>query len=209
MLDPSCAPRDIAPTVSSDRLIPRLLARRDRLGRVEKDAILEAVLADVAPRRRARFWLAIAAPVMAAAVVLVAIAPWRQHASDEFAARGSSRPVATFHATCNGACTRGGKLVFDVYGTTSYRYFAAFAKRGDGTVLWYFPAPDGTSLDIAAATHGVLDRGIVLGDEHSPGSYRVYGVFSNEPLTRAQIRAVFDEAARTGTEVVTVDLEVR
>jgi hypothetical protein len=193
--------------VSSDRLIPRLLARRDRLGRIEKDAILETVLAGVAPRRRARWWLAVAAPVLAAAAVLFVIAPWRHES--EFTARGSSRPVATFRATCNGGCTRGGKLVFDVYGTTSYRYFAAFAKRGDGTVLWYFPAADGTSLDIAASLHGVLDQGIVLGDEHPAGSYRVYGVFSDAPLTRAQVRAVFDEGARAGTEVVTVDLEVR
>jgi hypothetical protein len=208
MLDPFRSRGGYRPTVSSDRLIPRLLARRDRLGRIEKDAILEAVLAGVTPRRRARWWLALAAPVVAAAIVLVVL--WPRH--DDFTARGGTRAVATFKATCAGACTRGAKLVFDVYGTTSYRYFAAFAKRADGTVLWYFPAADGASEAIADSTHGVLEQGIVLGDEHPAGRYRVYGVFSTTPLTRSQIRERFDEATRTagpGTEIAIVDLEVR
>jgi hypothetical protein len=196
---------------ADDRLVSRLLAGDDRLSRIEKDAVLDGVLATVAPPRRTRWpWLAL--PVVAA-VALFVIAPWRS-SEPEFAARGGSSPMASLHVTCTAGCTRGAKLLFDLHGTSSYRYFAAFAKRGDGTVLWYFPTSDtSTSADLATLpTSGVLDRGIVLGEDHPAGSYRVYGVFSREPLARATIRDAFDATRLTagvGTEVVTSDVEVR
>jgi hypothetical protein len=202
VLDPPCGVRDTAGTVSADRLIPRLLARRDRLGRVEKDAIFEAVLAGSAPPKRRWTWLAVIAPALAAAGLVIALAPWRS-SHDEFASRGSARPVAMLHARCATACTTGAKLLFDTYGTTSYRYVAVFAKRGDGTVVWLVP----DSVELTAT--GVLDRGVVIDDA---GTYRVYGVFSNAPLAKAAIRDAFDETALTAgpaTAVVTSDVEVR
>lgn len=197
---------------SDDQLVARLLAGDDRLSRIEKDAVLDGVLATVAPPRRARWpWLAL--PAVVAAAALVVIAPWRSR-EPEFTARGGSSSVAALHVTCAAGCTHGAKLLFDLHGTSSYRYFAAFAKRGDGTVLWYFPTTDaGTSVDLAMLpASGVLDRGIVLGDDHPAGTYRVYGVFSRAPLTRANIRDAFDAthlSAGAGTEVVTADVEVR
>jgi hypothetical protein len=196
-----------------DRLISRLLAGRDRVSRVEKDAILDGVLG-AAPVPRARWpWLVL--PALAAAAALFVIAPWHASApSSGFTARGGSQPVATFNATCAGGCTQGAKLVFDLHGATGYRYFAAFAQRGDGKALWYFPTADnaiGVDLATLPAT-GVLDRTVVLGAEHPAGRYRIYGVFSHEPLTRAAIRDAFEPAALTageGTEVVTTDVEVR
>ncbi|MEO6775038.1 MAG: hypothetical protein ABI467_18880 [Kofleriaceae bacterium] len=199
---------------ADDRLLARLLAGRDRLSRSEKDALLDGTLAAVAPRSRIRWpWLAL--PALAAAVALVMIAPWRVSApSSDFTARGGAAPVAVLHVTCAAGCTHGDKLVFDLHGTSAYRYFAAFAKRGDGTVLWYFPAADdATSVDLTTLPpSGVLDRGIVLGAEHPPGTYRIYGVFSHVPLARAAIRAAFDATRLTagaGTQVVTTDVEVR
>src|SRR5258706_1082337 len=123
-------------------MIPRLLAGRDELSRPEQDAIFERV---AAPAPTARRWWWLAAPVLVAGIVLVAVAPWRP--ADDFAARGGSRPIAALHVTCSGACAPGAKLLFDVHGTSAYRYFAAFAKRGDGTGLWYFP----TAHDAAGA----------------------------------------------------------
>ena len=195
---------------ADDRLTSRLLAGRDRLSRTEKDAVLDGVLA--APRPRARWpWLVL--PALAAAVALVVIGPWRT-SQPEFATRGGTRPVAALHVSCAAACTHGAKLLFDLHGTTTYRYFAAFTKRGDGKVLWYFPTTDvAPSVDLAGLpASGVLDRGIVLGDDHPAGAYRIFGVFSRAPLTRAAIRAAFDPARLTAgadTEVVAADVEIR
>lgn len=196
---------------SDDRLTSRLLAGRDQLSRSEKDAILQDVLP--APVRRAR-WAWLAVPALAAAAALFVIAPWRATPSNDFTARGGAGPVANLRVTCPGPCEQGGKLVFDVHGTTGYRYFAAFAKGGDGTVVWYFPTSDsetGVELATLPAT-GVVDRAVVIGSEHARGMYVVYGVFSAQPLTRAAIRTAFDPAhltAGAGTKVVTTDLVIR
>ena len=190
--------------MTAKHLIPRLLAGRDRLSRLEKEEILDNVLRNATPRR-SRWWFAALPAVALAAVVLVVALP-RSREQSEFTARGSGKPVATFAASCS-PCTPGGTLVFDVHGTTGYRYFAAFAKRGDGTVLWYFPAESGASVDLVnQPTHGVLDRGIVIGPEHTPGSYRVYAVFSDQPLTRQQIRERFESG---GLQIVEQELVVK
>jgi hypothetical protein len=192
---------------ADDRLTSRLLAGRDALSRSEKDAIL-AGLAVAAPRAHHR-WIWLALPAIAV-VALFVIAPWHVSPSSEFGARGNSRPVAALSVTCTGGCTRGGKLLFDLHGTTKYLYFAAFAKRGEGPVLWYFPTAD-DATSVAIAETGVLDRGIVLGPEHAAGTYRIYGVFSTTPLTRATIRATFDPVKLTAGDaaVVTSDLEIQ
>jgi hypothetical protein len=137
-------------------------------------------------------------------------------AEPELAARGGG-DVTAFEPTCPGApaagCRTGDKLLFDVHGTSGYRYFAAFSRRPDGTIVWYFPTSDGTSLDLS--THqrsGVVDQGVVLGAEHPAGRYQIYGVFSRTPLTRQAIRDRFDEAAHHAgpdTRVVTRELVVR
>ena len=194
-----------------DRLTSRLLAGRDQLSRSEKDAILESVLP--APARRAR-WAWLAVPALAAAAALFVIAPWRTPPSDDFTARGGSGAVANLRVACPGVCEQGSKLVFDVHGTTGYRYFAAFAKGRDGTVVWYFPDGDReTGVDLATLpATGVVDRVVVIGSEHARGIYTVYGVFSAQPLTRPAIRAAFDPdrlTAGEGTKVVTSDLVIR
>lgn len=190
---------------TDDRLTSRLLAGRDELSRIEKDRILDAALPS-APKRLRWVWLAVPA---LAAMVLFIVAPWKSH--DDFTARGGNEPVGTMQASCTGGCARGGKLLFDLHGTTGYRYFAAFARRGDGPVLWYFPTTDGAT-SIAVPANGVVDRGIVIGPEHAAGTYRVFGVFSAEPLTRAQLRDRFDPAHLTagpGAQVRTTEVEIR
>jgi hypothetical protein len=190
-----------------DRLVSRLLAGRDELSRVEKDALLEGVLAE-RPRRARWVWLALPAFAAAAAVVLLVRPSHRS--DDELAARGGSAAFAALHVTCSPQCVPGGKLVLDLHGTTGFRYFAAFARRADGTVLWYFPASDDATS--VAATNGVLDQTIVLGPEHPAGAYQVYGVFSNAPLGRAAIRDAFDPVRMTagaGTAVVSAEIVVR
>src|SRR3569832_534580 len=151
-----------------DQLTARLLAGRDQLSRSEKDAILESVLP--APARRAR-WAWRAGPALAAAAARFVLAPWRAAPRDDFTARGGAGAVANLRVACAGVCEQGSKLVFDVHGTTGYRYFAAFAKGRDGTVVWYFPDGDcetGVDLAMLPAT-GEVARVVVIGSAHARG----------------------------------------
>lgn len=126
-----------------------------------------------------------------------------------FSSRGKSAALAALSLTCapsdksaaslpSATCSKGDTLLFDLNQAGGYRYFLAFARREDGTVIWYFPqSSDGFSLDLEQQlTQGVLDRGAILGEHHLPGRYQVYGVFSNEPFTRQSFRSQFDENAK-------------
>jgi hypothetical protein len=213
-VDRPCS-RAIEAAVSDPHLTSRLLAGRNRLGRIEKDEIFAHVVRDrAAPRVR---WPWLALPVIAAAAVLIVVLGSRSGTPDPLAARGGDVPVAQLVPTCGAApCARGGKLLLDLHGTTGYRYFAAFARRDDdGTVIWYVPsAPDGTARALEGAVRdGVFADAIVVGDEHRPGRYRVYGVFAQAPLAREAIRALFDAdghvRATPGAAVVDRELVIR
>jgi hypothetical protein len=189
--------------------LSRLLAGKNRLGRVEKEAVLEQVLAGVAPRRRTARWLALAVPALAAAVLVIWLVPRGGDRASEFSARGSATHVAAFEPTCSGACTSGGKLLFDVHGTTGYRYVAAFAQTPAGAIVWYTSGRD-LARDV---DKGVLVDAVVLGADHPPGRYRVFGVFSDRELSRDEIKQLFDDQGRArptpGIEVVERELEIR
>jgi hypothetical protein len=193
----------------SDYTPSRLLAGRDRLGRIEKDAILAKVLADVAPApKRAWWWFAL--PALAAAALIALLVIPRGAKDDEFTAKGKGVAAASFTPTCGASpCARGGKLLFDLHGTTGYRFFSAFGRDTSGNVIWYVTARE---LD-RALTDGVLDESVLLGDEHAPGTYRVYGVLSQTPLDRDGIKALFDDTGRIletpNVEVVEKELEIR
>lgn len=61
--------------------------------------------------------------------------------------------------------------------------------HNDDAWIWYFPSsPDGRSVALPS-DGGVLDLGIALGPEHAAGRYTVVGVFSDQPLDRAEVRA--------------------
>jgi hypothetical protein len=192
--------------VPDDSTPARLLAGRDRLGRVEKDAVLAAVLSQTAAKpRRAWWWVALPA-FAAAAIALVVLWPRVSEKQDDFTARGGGAPVAMFAPSCATACEVGAKLAFDLQGTTGYRYFAAFARGSDGNVRWYW-----VGKDLATSVHrGVLDETAVL---DASGPYRVYGVFSQEKLDRAAIKALFDDDGKVrqpaGVMVVERELVVR
>ena len=186
--------------MSSKYLAARLLSRKNRLTREEKDVILARVLAATAPRR-ARRWPALVFALAGAAAAVIAI-PWAirdRSAESSFASRGDG--AAMFDLACAGqrthTCQLGQTLVFDLQ-ATRYRYFAAFARRDDGTVIWYFPdAAPGTSLDLRDRTPGgVLDRGISLDAAHGAGHYQVYGIYSAAPLSREDIKSRFRPGAR-------------
>jgi hypothetical protein len=190
--------------MSSKHLIPRLLSGKNRLSRREKDVLFERVCAQLAPRRTFRRPAVLLALAGAAAAILAL--PWvirdgRRPLDEPFGARGAAQ--ADFGLVCagqpDGRCQQGQKLLFDLHldPRSSYRYFAAFARRDDGTVLWYFPdAPDGHSIELAGRlSHGVLDRGVALDERHGAGHYQVIGIYSAVPLTRDVIKARFRPGA--------------
>lgn len=181
--------------MTHDGLFARLLSRRNRLSRIEKEQILAHVLDSVAPgaRRRRTAWLALGLGLgaVAAVAVMVVSLPSGPGAPDEFTARGGEQPV--FHAHCGDLpCRAGATLVFEVAPGQSATYFAAFARRGDGTVIWYFPeTATGSSKDLSRELErGILRTGIALGPEHTAGDYEITGVFSAQPLDRAAIKAL-------------------
>src|SRR4051812_24497876 len=126
--------------MSSKWRVARLLSGQNRLSRREKDALFERVVAELAPRRTLRRPAVLLALAGAAAAILAL--PWvirdrRDRPADEpFAARGAA--PADFGLVCtgqpDGGCHPGQKLMFDLQGG-AYRYFAAFARRDDGTIL--------------------------------------------------------------------------
>ena len=92
-------------------------------------------------------------------------------------------------------------MLFELGQPTDKPFFSSFAERSDGVVVWYFPAADGGSVDARSLVDGVATTGFVLGAEHSVGRYRVFGVFSARPLSRAELQRL-DESAFTETTLV-------
>jgi hypothetical protein len=184
-----------------DRLSGRLLAGRDVPSILEKEAMLSAVM----PRSSRRWLWATAPAVFAAAALSFVLWP---RSTGELAARGSSVANARLTLACPTGCGAGHKLIFDLEGTSGYRYFAAFARDRSDEVIWYFPQPNEMSTPVI----DVLSRAIVFGPEHTPGIYQVYGVFSDQPLTRDAIKARFDPKLMTagaGAKVIVRELVVQ
>jgi hypothetical protein len=130
----------------------------------------------------------------------------------EFQARGGALVAGPELALSCGApsCRAGARLSFAVR-SASGGYFAAFARRFDGVVIWYFPEANAQSQPVpAGGARAVLDRAVLLGPEHLPGHYEVFGVFTARPLTRDELKlAVGDDLSGTAdAEVVKRGMEV-
>ena len=179
--------------MASRHLITRLLSGHNRMSRDEKRDVLARVLRASRPKRQRRIALAFALAGAAAVAVIVPLAL----RDDTYTARGSGAPVAAFELRRSGD-----KVMFDLQPSAGYRYFAAFARSDDGTVIWL--VPDSTD----ALVDGVLARGAIL---DRAGHYVIYGVFSNAPLSRAEIKARFQPGATSlgpDTAVATRELTI-
>lgn len=209
-------------------LAARLLSGRNQLSRIEKEAILDSVLDRVAaaeapaesasrPRRRyAVLWYGAPVALAAAGFAVFLLVRPSPPPPGEFTARGgavSSSKDPDFALRCIDAhgqapCRSGLRMLFVLSPEEAHPYFAAYAQHPDGTLLWYLPEQASeTSIDLRAASQqDVLSTAITLGPEHRPGVYRVHGVFSTTPLSRAAIRAAVSAGSSTSVVVRTKEL---
>jgi hypothetical protein len=206
--------------VPRERALFRLLAGPGRLSRPEKEAILAEVLATVerpAVVRRSHWWAIVFACAVAAALVLVLRSPREPvvGADDVLVPRGLGDATPQLAILCGDqplarACAAGSELGFEAAALGGLDHLAMYAKREDGTVIWYMPATaDGRSLALDAdhATVLVGER-VTLGPEHTPGRYRLVAVFSAQPLDRDAVKDLMLGRTPRSRDVAVVEREL-
>jgi hypothetical protein len=189
-----------------DRKLERLLSGRDSPSVSEKEELFERIYARSEPGRRRWLVPSLGAALASAAAVVLMVTQLRGPSVPEFQARGGGALGAgpELALSCSAEpCREGAKLSFAVR-SASGGYFAAFARRSDGVVIWYFPEASAESQPVpGGGARAVLDRAVVLGPEHLPGRYEVFGVFTARPLTRDELKlAIGDDLAGTADTVV-------
>jgi hypothetical protein len=176
--------------VSDD--LDRLLAR-GRLSGAQRDRILERVLDKTANTRRLRLKhvVIIAAPLVAAAAAFVLVPKLGD--GSEFSVKGGGS--SGVEVTCSGgllsACPIGSTLVFRFDGVSSPAYVQAYATPSPANVgerVWYFPTSAVPAPQLMAnAASEVLQKGVLIGPEHSASAYQITVVLSAQPLTREDL----------------------
>ena len=116
-------------------------------------------------------------------------------ASTEFVARGGAGTPG-FGIKCvagNGkrsSCTVGSTLVFDLSVPEPPLYFSVAAVSQSGVLVRYFPSVTEKSLRIEKG--GIQQKGIQLGPEHAEGAWRVFGIFSPEPIKVQDVKPIIE-----------------
>lgn len=152
-------------------------------------------------------WLVPAGALATVLTLVLLVVPDRVQTRGEFNSRGGA--VAALELSCGDArsngpagwheltCPRGSTMSFALRAPRGMRYFSAAALGTDGLYVRYFPA-GAAETSLALDDRAVASRGIVLGDEHVAGRYRVFGFFSTMPLTQKRVRALVEVAATGG-----------
>jgi len=187
-----------------DQDLARLLSGRDGPSVLEQEADLERVMQRLDRGRapvRWGFWLPATAALTAVAAAFVLLV--KEPEADQLTARGGQAEAPALQVICvehgvAGRCPSGGRLAFVAAPSSRYRYLGLFARRSDGLVIWYFPSADGQSVPIADRSGEPLRRGIKLSDDQPPGRYEIIGVFSDGPLSRAEIKRELGAELQSG-----------
>ncbi|MCB9555563.1 MAG: hypothetical protein H6707_05615 [Deltaproteobacteria bacterium] len=209
-----------------DRAEQLLSQRSDRLPVSRKERVFERVIARQAPARSQTNllrWFAWSATAALVALTIPLFLLSRQPLSPSpFSARGAttaSSPamwlgcgVASAAASGVPRCRHGARLVFRLDGVAQRSHFAAVAEGPRGTTFWYFPA-DATqrSLQLSGAGELIVPRAVVIGKDHPPGRYTVYGVLSSRPLSQDDVRSALGDtqgASRSAFTIISRKLEV-
>jgi hypothetical protein len=207
-----------------DEQLARLLAGRDQPSVLEKEAAFEAIYARVNSRGRvAQRWPWLATLAAAAAVLLV----WGRlpsdsaPAADAFRARGGP-PAEHFALSClphqavpaldaQAPCVPGGRIVLQLEPSAEHHFFALFARRPDGAIVWYFPSESEPMPDVTGERVGRLwPKSALLAESSPPGTYTVFAVFAPQPLSRAELKASLGDDLRGdgALHVLSRELEV-
>jgi hypothetical protein len=157
--------------------LDRLLAK-GHMSRPEKERLFEDVLARATPRPRSAWDRLLASRLRFAlpAVALLLLAPLLllRRSSDEFHEKGAAAAAPIIELGCADGCRAGAVLLFRTARVTTPSRLSAFAEDGAGQRIWYFPTETGEQPTVDAhEAPAALARGVRLGPEHHPGSYRV------------------------------------
>ena len=184
----------------------RLLRGQDTPSVIERERMAESVLERVGAERKKslRFRLGLTAIFAAGAVAALLVAMPR-----DFTPRSGGAGVA-LEALCQPGpeCRAGSRLFLRISNyEKSEGYLAAFARREDGTVIWYFPESEsGAALRVQDGEWAT--RAVVLDAEHPPGDYEVYAVPSATPLDRGAVRALVERDGEDPSVVLRAKLRV-
>jgi hypothetical protein len=171
------------------------------LSGAQKEQVLRGILGASAPARRAHrvAWFL---PVAAVAGFLLL---WRASTAPTvetgvFRPRGGPAGGPLVTVGCHTTCRRGAVLLFRIDGVPVGRYLAAYAEAPDGRRIWYFPDHDGSQPRLPPGDGPLaLSRGILLGEAHTPGHYRVHLAFTLAPLSREDLRRSWSRLPHTVT----------
>lgn len=185
----------------SDETVARLLSGRNAPSVLEKERRFEQIFAIVSRRPRWQRWAPLAGAGLA---IAAALALWLR--APEFASRGAALGSAPeFRALCSAPCKQGGALAFELDAPGGPHYFAAFARRADGAIIWYLPDADAPSALVERDAKAlVLSRGVQIGSEQPPGPYEIYGIFSSRALTRSEIKRALGNELRGREGIIVV-----
>lgn len=152
------------------------------------------------------WWAPVAGATAAAALLFIMTLLPGDTSQDEFIVRGGGREIVSMRLVCTRPsqeatapesgprkCHFGDTLVFDIQTSQPGQHFSAAALGPDGLLVWYFPSDTRSSMPIEA--NGVAPRGVIIGPEHVPGDYRVFGLFSGSALSQRRIRTIIEAHA--------------
>lgn len=201
-------------TKKKDNLhMDRLLAQEKRILGPEKKQILENVLNAVEttsspkPMLVGFKWLIYGVPVSLGILTVVlwgllgtSTNPSSTPKDEAFTPKGGDgRPLLAVACGTDGTtnCHREDSLAFQLRPPKGINHVAIFAQnKKTGTIIWYYPKTENEhSLNIEHkdTTNNWLHSGVLIGDEHSPGIHEVTAVYSASPMTRGNVRAIFEQ----------------
>lgn len=207
-------------TKLDDIQLSRLLSGRNEPSVLEKEASLQKLLEELGPESRRRRWrLELLVPALGVVAVLALLVLPKSQTdvqTELFAPRGVRE--AGLELRCLDAsnekrtdCMPGSILALAPTPPEGHPYFAAFAVRDDGALLWYFPEEEAVPSKAIGDEGEPVTRGILLDrKEHPPGTYQLVAVFSEEALDREALRSALgpELLGREGLQVIRRSFEV-